>query len=61
MDPARNNFSTVVYGNGDGRGPATGAYDSWTAGSIIRWTQCAHAQSPLRVAEIFYNRENTSG
>ena len=55
MDLATNNFSTLVYGNGGGRRPATCVYAiivSWPAG----WrTQCAHAQYPrnaLRVAEI---------
>ena len=58
MDLARNNFSVLVYGNGGGRGLAMCVYAiivSWPASLMVRWTQCAHAQSPLnplRVAAI---------
>ena len=45
----RNNFSTFVYGNKGGSGPAMCAsviIVSWPAGSMIKWMQCAHVQSP---------------
>ena len=45
MDLARNNFSTLVYGNGGGRRPATCVYAtivSWPAGG---GTMCACAIS----------------
>ena len=51
MDLARNNFSTLVYGNGGGRRPATCVYAtivSWPAGGghnvrmrNIRGLRCA--------------------
>ena len=52
MDVARNNFSTLVYGNGGGRGPATCVYaiiGSLPAGLVMRWM---HTRNALRVAEI---------
>ena len=53
MDLARKNFSTFVYGNGGGRGPATCVYTiivSWPDGCAIS-AECAARRGNFEIAK----------
>ena len=57
MDLAWNNFSTLVYGNGDGRWPATCVYAiivSWPAGggrNVAISADCAARRGNFEIAK----------
>ena len=54
MDLARKNFSTFVYGNGGGRGPATCVHaiiGSWPAGLMRNLAECAARRGNFEITK----------